>query len=191
MSGVTLKVEALGIEEVERRLRALVAAGHDMTPAMNNIGEYLVRATRDRFDDEEGPDGTPWKPLSETTKARKRRNAGKILTLEGYLRVPVYRPTPTSVEVGSPLIYAGTHQFGAEKGSFGSTGKGASIPFGDIPARPFLGLSDADRDELTDILRDYIMERLERIGADYTTVHPIWIEVIPPKTPLRFLVPAW
>ena len=161
MSGVTLKVEALGIEEAESRLRRLVLAGQDMTPAMNSIGEYLVRTTRDRFDDEEGPDGTPWKPLSENTKARKRRNADKILTLDGYLRGNlVYRSTPHSVDVGSPFIYAGTHQFGAERGSFGSTSKGTPIPWGDIPARPFLGLSDADGDELTDILRDHIIERL-------------------------------
>lgn len=107
-----------------------------------------------------GAGGTSWKPPSESAKARKRRNADKILTLEGYLRQPVFRATAHSVEAGSPLIYAGTHQFGAEKGSFGSTAKGTPIPWGDIPARPFLGLSDADRDELTDILRDYIIERM-------------------------------
>ena len=72
----------------------------------------------------------------------------------------MHRATSHSVEVGSLFVYAGTHQFGAEKGSFGSTAKGTPIPFGDIPARPFLGLSDADGDELTDILRDFIIERL-------------------------------
>ena len=138
-----------------------------MTSAMASIGVYLARTTRDRFEVEEGPDGVPWKPLKESAEARKRRNAGKILTLERYLRMPLYRATAHlyratahSVEVGSPLIYAGTHQFGAEKDSFGSTSKDTPIPWGDIPARPFLGLSDADRDELTDILRDYIIEQL-------------------------------
>ena len=161
MSGVTLTVEALGIEEVESRLRRLMLAGQDLTPAMNDIGEHLLRTTRDRFDSEEAPDGSPWTALSETTSARKRRNADKILTLDGYLRGGlVYRSTAHSVEVGTPSIYGGPHQFGSEKGSFGSAAKGTPIPWGEIPARPFLGLSDADGDELTDILRDYLTEPL-------------------------------
>ena len=161
MAGVRLRVEVTGIEEVERRLRGIEAAGQDMTLAMASIGEYLARTTRDRFDDEEAPDGTPWAPLSEHTKSRKRRNAGKILTLDGYLRMPVFRAESHSVEVGSPRIYAGTHQFGAERGAFGSTGSGSPIPWGDIPARPFLGLSDADRDEITDIVREHFIDRIE------------------------------
>ena len=120
----------------------------------------MLRTTRDRFDSQEAPDGTGWKPLTDATKARKRRNADKVLTLDGYLRGNLtYQSSAHSVEVGTPSIYGGTHQFGADKGSFQSGGR--SIPWGDIPARPFLGLSDADRDELTDILRDYIIERVE------------------------------
>ncbi len=56
------------------------------------------------------------------------------------------------MEIGSPSIYAGTHQFGAAKGAFGSTSKGAPIPWGDIPARPFLGLSDADEADIRDLI---------------------------------------
>ena len=132
----------------------------DLTPAMQDIGEYLLRMTRDRFVQEEDPEGVAWKPLSGSAKARKKRNADKILTRDGYLRDIVIRASRDSVRVGSPRIYSGTHQFGAEKGSFGSTGRGSPIPFGDIPARPFLGSSDDDREELTDILRDFLIERL-------------------------------
>lgn len=57
--------------------------------------------------------------------------------------------------MGSGLIYAGTHQFGAQKGSYGSTSKGQPIPFGDIPAREFLGLSYADREEIESTVSDY------------------------------------
>ena len=161
MPGARLKVELTGLDNAERRLRALVAAGHDLTPAMRDIGEYLVRSTKERFADETDPVGAPWAPLSEHTKRRKRRNAGRVLTRDGHLGGTIaFQAGPTSVEVGSPLIYAGTHQFGAEKGSFGSTAKGRPIPWGDIPAREFLGLSEPDRDELTDILRDYLLEQL-------------------------------
>ena len=50
-----------------------------------------------------------------------------------------------SREVGSTRIYAGAHQFGARRGACGTNKKGAPIPWGDIPARPFLGVSDADK----------------------------------------------
>ena len=161
MPGARLTVELTGIGETERRLRALAEAGHDLTPAMRDIGEYLVRVTKDRFADERDPDGAPWAPLSEATKARKRRNAGRILTEHGYLGGGiVYQAGASEVEAGSPLIYAGTHQFGAEAGSFGSTAGGRPIPWGDIPAREFLGLSEADRDEIEDILRDYLLSQL-------------------------------
>ena len=57
--------------------------------------------------------------------------------------------------MGSGLIYAGTHQFGAPKSSYGSTGKGQPIQFGDIPAREFPGLSYADREEIESTVSDY------------------------------------
>lgn len=57
--------------------------------------------------------------------------------------------------MGSGLIYAGTHQFGAQKGPYGSTSKGQPIPFGDIPAREFLGLSYADREEIESTVSDF------------------------------------
>lgn len=44
----------------------------------------------------------------------------------------------------------------AERGAFGSTSRAAPIPWGDIPARPFLGLSGSDRDELRSILIEFI-----------------------------------
>lgn len=156
-----IAVDVVGIDEATRRLGALAAAGRDLTPLMRSIGEYLVRVTRDRFADERAPDGTPWQPLSETTRRRKRRNKDRILTESGALGMQiVYRAGPTEVLVGSPLVYAATHQFGAKKGAFGRTSRGSPIPWGDIPARPFLGLSDADRDEIAVRVADYLRRKL-------------------------------
>ena len=61
---------------------------------------------------------------------------------------------------GSNLVYAPTHQFGAEKGDFGSTSKKRPIPFGDIPARPFLGISEATTEEILDAIRDHLIDVL-------------------------------
>lgn len=85
MPGASLKVEVTGLDDSERHLRALVAAASDLTPVMKDIGEHLLNTTRERFKDEQGPLGAPWAPLSEHTKRRKKRNAGRILTRDGYL----------------------------------------------------------------------------------------------------------
>lgn len=160
MPGATIHVE-FDDEEVTRALNRLLAKGRDMRPLMKDIGEHLLNTTRRRFEGggQGAPDGTPWAPLSEVTKKRKTRNVGKILTLEGHLRGNLtYQAGRDSVEVGSPSIYAGTHQFGAAKGAFGTTSRGAPIPWGDIPARPFLGLSDEDESEIRVLVNKYLGE---------------------------------
>ena len=140
--------------QVNNAIARLIQAGADLTPVLGDIGEHLLNTTRQRFDDEEAPDGSKWAPLSEVTKSRKKRNVDKILTQRGYLRGALNRQvTGNELLVGSPRIYASTHQFGAKKGAFGQTRRGALIPWGDIPARPFLGLSDDDRTEIQNILR--------------------------------------
>ncbi len=159
MAGATLRLDLVGLDDAGRRLSELAAAGQDLTPVFRNIGEYLVRTTKDRFRNQEDPTGKPWASLSEDYKARKKRNRDKILTLDAFLRGSItYHAAPAHLDVGSPMIYAGTHQFGAPKGSFGTTSKGRPIPWGDIPARPFLGLSDADVDQIGRLVTDYLAE---------------------------------
>ncbi len=61
-----------------------------------------------------------------------------------------------AVEVGSNRIYAAVQQFGQPKGASGRTKRGSPIPWGDIPPRPFLGVSSDDREAIADILSDYL-----------------------------------
>lgn len=56
------------------------------------------------------------------------------------------------VEIGSPMKYAAVQQFGASKRQFGKA------PWGNIPARPFLGVSGEDRRTILDILQGYLGE---------------------------------
>ena len=165
MPGATIRVE-FDAAAVTEALNRLTDRARDMTPLMRDIGEHLLNTTRKRFEDEHAPDGTPWEPLGETTLRRKQRNVDKVLTESGALRGHghglVYRAGRDRVEVGSPLIYAGTHQFGATKGSFGAMANGAPIPWGDIPPRPFLGLSDDDEAEILALVNDYMAEALGR-----------------------------
>jgi phage virion morphogenesis protein len=116
----------------------------DLRPAMVEIGEYMLLATRDRFDGEHDPSGNPWTPLSPSyakAKSRKPSALRGILTLSGQLRDTItYEALPEAVVIGSNKIYAATHQLGRDS----------------IPARPFLGVNEADRSGITEILRDYL-----------------------------------
>ena len=148
--------------DVRDALNNLIAATTDMTPVMRNISEQLLISSRQRFVDEEAPDGTAWKPLKESTKQRKKRNKEKILTESGYLQNLVTAVTRDSAAVGSNRVYANVHQFGAEKGEFGSTAKSKlPIPWGDIPARPFLGISDDDRVDILETITNYLSRRVD------------------------------
>ncbi|KAF3999057.1 phage virion morphogenesis protein [Glaciimonas immobilis] len=150
-----------------------------------DIGEYLLRSTRNRFNEQAAPDGTAWEALSSRYKNRKRKNKDKILTLDGYLRGAGlrYQLDGADVLMGSNRPYAAIHQFGGDisiparsqyaffrQAPDGSVGNlfvkkkksnfaqrvtiGAHVIH--MPARPFLGLSVADEEELVQLGLDHI-----------------------------------
>lgn len=64
-----------------------------------------------------------------------------------------YRVKGHTLEVGSVMKYAAMQQFGGTKAQFPHL-------WGDIPARPFLGISSTDKDQIQESITDYL--RLER-----------------------------
>jgi len=46
--------------------------------------------------------------------------------------------------------------FGASQGAFGKTKRGAPIPWGNIPGRPYLGFSDEDRSVILQTIEKYL-----------------------------------
>ncbi len=103
------------------------------------IGEVLVSGTQDRFEAGKAPDGSDW-------AATKR--GGQILVDTGALKSSIgYEASPQMVAVGTSDVKAGTHQFGAPKGSYGTSKRGGPLPWGDIPKREFIGISEADGKE--------------------------------------------
>ena len=160
--------------ELRPALEALQDAMGNLDPALRQIGEYLVDSTRQRFQTESAPDGSPWAANSDVTldnytnrfktsftKTGKRSKAGrerrankKVGTGESkqLQRQIFYNVRNGELEVGSPLIYAGTFHYGANKGQYGPR-----TPWGDIPARPFLGISDEDEREVLAIVENYLL----------------------------------
>ena len=157
---MNIKIEVQDAE-LQQGLQALIETGLDLTPVMADIGEQLLNSTRQCFSDQVSPEGEAWSPLSHVTKARKKKNKDKILTEEGRLRrLLSVQAGKDYVEVGSTRIYAGTHQFGARRGAYGATRRGTPIPWGDIPARPFLGVSDGDKKTILEIIQKHLKKSI-------------------------------
>ena len=109
--------------------------------AFDRIGAYLVTATLDRFDREQGPDGKPWQK-----SVRAMATGGLTLTDTGGLRGSITHNVAgdgRSVDVGSNLVYAAIHQFG------GKAGRNKSVT---LPARPYLGIDGRDGDAIVRIV---------------------------------------
>ncbi|GFM37681.1 phage virion morphogenesis protein [Desulfovibrio psychrotolerans] len=154
--GITFTIRPQGLDAIEARLGRLLAAGNDLRSAMDEIGSQVLQRTQRRFEEQQGPDGTDWPELSPVT-VRKRGDTGPILRITGHLYGSLeYKAQPDAVEIGSNWPYARIHQLGAAQGSSGRTRRNGPIPWGDIPARPYLGLSDDDAADVQDIIFHYL-----------------------------------
>ncbi len=173
--------------QVRAALNRLLRAGKDFSPVMKAIAGHLEAGVEQRFAKQTAPDGTAWAKLKPSTVARRKKKgkgATPILEEDGGLRQSITSDyDATSAIVGTNLVYATTHQFGAKKGKFGSyilqkaiggrrlsgslavlsarqgNAQRVPIPWGDIPARPFLGVSDADRDNILETINRHLAEQ--------------------------------
>ena len=160
---VTLQYDDRKVIEALSRLQN---AGRNLGPAMRDIAAALETGVEDAFQDERSPGGGPWAELSEHTRRRRAKRGkwpGKVLQVNAHLAGSITSDhDSTSAVAGSNLVYAPTHQFGAEEGEFGSTAGGRPIPFGDIPARPFLGVSEETKVEILDAINGHFVDALTR-----------------------------
>ena len=126
---------------IERDARRLA----DRKRLMATVGEALVSGATQRFVDEEDPQGKKWTPSQ-----RAEREGGKTLTdTARLLRSLDYAATNDKVMVGagSNVKYASIHHFG------GQAGRGQKTT---IPARPYIGVSRVDMEEVRAILSDFL-----------------------------------
>ena len=136
-------------EAVTAALTRLSALTGDMAPIMKQIGELLAQSTQDRLKAGISPDGTAFAPRSPVTianYARKKVSFGGVLYRGGDLYNQIASESGSDyVEVGSNMAYAAMMHFGGTKAAFPNL-------WGNIPARPFLGISqDDERDILAEI----------------------------------------
>jgi phage virion morphogenesis protein len=136
--------------EIREALQRLSNATANLTPALQEIGEVLMESTKDRFGSLTGPSGERWPANSPVTLQNKPGN--RPLTGEtGALMDTIHWQllSNNAVAIGSPMEYAAMQQFGGTKAEF-------PWLWGDIPARSFLGISDADKADILDIIQRHL-----------------------------------
>jgi phage virion morphogenesis protein len=166
---ITIQVNDKQVLDV---LAAMISRSKDLRPALNEIGMDMVLSTKQRFKDAISPGGVPWEENKQVTIDRYLDLFGGSykkdgsLSKKGAVRAGSKKPLTgetkvlqnginyqlvgsTGVSIGSPMVYAAMQQFGGTKAQFPHL-------WGDIPARPFLGMSDADKTNILDIIGSYL-----------------------------------
>lgn len=144
MAGTGVRIELQGLSGVNAVLDRLANA--DLRPLLDALGSEVETQTRRRISEEKtAPDGAPWAPWSDAYAAT-RHGGQSLLQSEGHLLDSMHYQVIGGdvVEVGSNLVYAAIHQFGGEE-----VGR-------NIPARPYLGLSDENIDDLAALASDVV-----------------------------------
>lgn len=135
--------------QISAELNRLLARTGNLSPALREIGEILTESTKQRFASTTGPDGQQWQDNAESTLDRKR--GSRPLTDEGTLgnTIDYQIQGADALLIGSPMEYAAMQQFGGTQAEFPHL-------WGDIPDRPFLGISSEDHGNILDILAQHL-----------------------------------
>ncbi|MGI1671989.1 MAG: phage virion morphogenesis protein [Neptuniibacter sp.] len=155
MNGITMQYQlnTLGGARVFKRME-----NADTLPLMDEIGAHLLFSTMMNFENEQTPEGEPWKQ-----SIRAERDGGKTLQDRGHLRDShTYIPSSDQVEIGSNWISAAIHHKGGEiraknggKLKFKIGDRWVQTDSVEIPARPALGIGPDDPAEIDDIVQEF------------------------------------
>lgn len=153
--------------------------GSDLKPALSAVGALIKESIRTNF--ARGGRPSPWKAI-KNREGQPLRDTGRLMN--SITR----QATASEVRVGTNVVYAAVQHLGAKRGSFGTkmatvkqhsrtmqvvfgrrlkTPKTVTVgthqrrmalPWGDIPARPFMMVQDDDILDIRDIISRYLME---------------------------------
>lgn len=163
--------------DVRRLTRTLRNMGEIHFKTANKIiGEALRTSTVQRFKESKDPEGRSWEPSTRLYRGKNgkiKQAKHKTLVDKGLLRNSIKsNPSAKGVAIGTNSIYAATHQLGDTRTikAKNATGlkfltlsgmRSKKVVRVTIPARPFLGVSDEDMQEIKGILQDTIEELIE------------------------------
>lgn len=140
---MTLRLTITGLAEMRAQLTEL---DHDLVErAGDAAGDAIAEQTRERLaSGKASPSGSPWAPWRDPDD---HRPGEELLESSGALLRSIRSQLDgETIEVGSPLPYAAAQQFGSARRG--------------LPARPFLGLSPANRAAIEQLVLGHFEEAL-------------------------------
>ncbi|RPH42092.1 MAG: hypothetical protein EHM87_17825 [Burkholderiales bacterium] len=161
-------------DSVERVFTILAERMRDPSPVFEELGEIMIESIQTNF--EQGGRPQQWKASkrAETTGGRTLIDKGGSGGLLGSLH---RNPDPNKAIVAAGKVYAAMMHFGATKGQFGtimaqipqhsrtrngktytvsSHQRQTKVPWGNIPARPFMMFQDEDVPEILNAMTRYL-----------------------------------
>ncbi len=139
---------------VKQALNELLTLTGNIAPVLDEIGDIVQQDILLNFKDQHDPDGEPWLELSDVTLAnrRKKGKGAEILRDTGALNKSItHNVLGNSVEIGSDKVYANMMHYGGKKADF-------PWLYGDIPERPFVGVSAEKLAEILTLLERKIQD---------------------------------
>ncbi len=157
--GVKIEIDVTDLAAVNALVTGL--ADFDAAPLVTELVQLGENQTRKRIDSGgPGPDGEAWPPNKEGTPTLKRSGRNLHDTIGST-------SSGTSGEFGAAWEFAHIHQEGATiapksaaRLSFMLGGKRVYAKKVTIPARPFVGVSTDDADEMKELVTDYLQRLL-------------------------------
>lgn len=133
---IELTITHTGLTEASAVMARMV--GFDLAELTDDVGAILESGAKGRFVTKQSPDGTAWPQWSDEYAAT-RHGGHSLLMNEGDLEQDVQNySSGLEAKVGASLAYARRQQLG-------DTDPG-------IPARAFLGMSEADEMDINDLV---------------------------------------
>lgn len=173
--GFRTTIDITGLDKPIAALVKLRELGADGTPFMRDARDTMVASILQRFETGKGPGGIPWKPSRRALGKVKGKPSGRTLVDTEDLQDSIRGEfNSTTAEAGSDglksPVKALANQFGSHRQSVVLAHKRRiTVVFGaalrtprevnvrahgritNLPARPFVGVDDADIDQIKDL----------------------------------------
>ena len=151
MAGAVVTVQDDELRALCSRLNKMALSPSERKQLLHDIGVEMEAQTKERFEKKTSPDGDDWAEIAQSTKDFYRKKYGSDNPGKGTLwrlsSVPLIDTVTSqagswSVLVGATKVYAAVHQYGWSERN--------------IPARPYLGLSNDDKVDIIGIINTFL-----------------------------------
>lgn len=167
MTGARLDI-TIDDGEIAAALARVKQLEGDLPGLLDDIGASVAGAARHRFETNVDPEGEPWEPSASAWNNSTSEERGRTLVGRGHLRDSItHQVSGDEVAIGTNVVYGAIHQFGGKiepkAGShlvFKIGGAFIKVSSVELPARPYLGLSGDDREEVLAQAEDWLADAI-------------------------------